>query len=392
MSGEDDLLGFGIEVHRDGDTLRGLENGQLRPDDEIRQGLVLGSRAGIVYPIWESIAIMLSNADADERMAEILDETRSCVPRRWRTVVDARLRALDEVGETEIGRWNRAEMRYYDAGASSAEARRSLLAEHASVPNWRVFLPRAGEILEPMGHEIDGRAVLEAGCGTCRTVRWLLRPREHRCRFVGLDISLDRLRVAKQMLPEADFVQGSGGALPFRDGRFGGVLLFGALHHLPDQAAAVADCARVLDGRGTLGIHEPVPKPKLIESWSRLRGALQRYEHSERDLEVEPAQLRAWLATHGFRIRAWRNLISPARTLVDAVVARWLPKLARSRFIAVAIDRIDQAFLRTVGRTSAQLGPHAVAVLARRGEPARDPGRRARLRGATGGPARSVEG
>jgi len=72
---------------------------------------------------------------------------------------------------------------------------------------------------------------------------------------VGIDVhphaSTVRARLAESGL-DASLVRGSGTSLPFADGSFDAVVIVSALEFMPDPAACLAECRRVLRARGRL--------------------------------------------------------------------------------------------------------------------------------------------
>ena len=97
--------------------------------------------------------------------------------------------------------------------------------------------------------EINMRSrVLDIGCGTgtlMEGVRGVCQ-----CRFTGIDLSGEMLRVAVDKVPSASFAQADAAALPFHDGTLDAVIGAYFIHHLPCdiQPAVVAECYRVISG------------------------------------------------------------------------------------------------------------------------------------------------
>ncbi len=71
---------------------------------------------------------------------------------------------------------------------------------------------------------------------------------------VGIDPSLEMLRVAERKCRGALFVQAVGEALPFRAGSFSNVTLSLVFRHLQDKMAFLEEAGRVLEKNGRLGI------------------------------------------------------------------------------------------------------------------------------------------
>jgi 2-polyprenyl-6-hydroxyphenyl methylase / 3-demethylubiquinone-9 3-methyltransferase len=122
--------------------------------------------------------------------------------------------------------------------------------------------PRVGFYLKELGH-LDGRLVLDAGCGGGLVARELAAAGAG---VVGVDRSLGSLGVARRAVgrrgpgnPEGvprsigSFhpAQGRLERLPFADGSFDAVVAADVLEHLPDLPAAVQEVTRVLAPGGS---------------------------------------------------------------------------------------------------------------------------------------------
>ncbi|MFN8545631.1 MAG: methyltransferase domain-containing protein [Candidatus Binatia bacterium] len=95
------------------------------------------------------------------------------------------------------------------------------------------------------------RRLLDLGCGTgLLAIR--LRREMPGTALVGCDYSIGMLRQARARLPDAPWVQGDAGRLPFRDGAFDAIVSTEAFHWFPDQAAALAECRRLVVPGGRL--------------------------------------------------------------------------------------------------------------------------------------------
>jgi len=71
---------------------------------------------------------------------------------------------------------------------------------------------------------------------------------------VGVDPSLEMLRIADQKCSSCFFVQGIGEALPFRNGSFSNVSLSLVFRHLEDKMAFLSEANRLLAENGRLGL------------------------------------------------------------------------------------------------------------------------------------------
>jgi SAM-dependent methyltransferase len=97
-------------------------------------------------------------------------------------------------------------------------------------------------------------SVLEVGCGEGIALQFLPA-----LNYVGVDLSLVRLRFASGRYPGDAFIQGDAVALPFKSGMFDLVFCNGTLHHLSAEQGfeMVKDMARVCRRGGAVVIMEP---------------------------------------------------------------------------------------------------------------------------------------
>lgn len=106
--------------------------------------------------------------------------------------------------------------------------------------------------------ELDGRDVLDVGCGEGALVRWI---RSRGARVVGAECGDEMRRRALAADPEhaLDYVDAGGQDLPFDDDSFDVVVYSYSLHHVPvdDMPAALDEARRVLRPSGTLYVVEP---------------------------------------------------------------------------------------------------------------------------------------
>lgn len=92
-----------------------------------------------------------------------------------------------------------------------------------------------------------GESLLEVGAGTGY---WL--GRLPYARKVGLEPSSAMLQVGRERVPEAEWVEGQGEALPFPEGSFDVVLLFTVLEFVEDVEKTLSEARRVLKPGGSL--------------------------------------------------------------------------------------------------------------------------------------------
>ena len=99
-----------------------------------------------------------------------------------------------------------------------------------------------------------GGAVLEVGCGTGMGLPYLaVRART----VVGGDYTMPLLEDARSHVPGALLVRMDAAHLPFLDATFDAVLMLEMIYYVADQAAAFAECRRVLKPGGKLLVCMP---------------------------------------------------------------------------------------------------------------------------------------
>jgi SAM-dependent methyltransferase len=116
-----------------------------------------------------------------------------------------------------------------------------------------------------------GDLVLDVGCGegrhTSEICLW-------DCHAVGVDLSLDDVKVAKYVLSykrwahEAiglgDFMAADAEHLPFEDATFDRIVCTEVLEHIPDDKAAIRELVRVLKPGGLMAVSVPNYLPEVL--------------------------------------------------------------------------------------------------------------------------------
>jgi len=127
----------------------------------------------------------------------------------------------------------------------------------------------AGELPQPLDEllELNGRDVLDIGCGAGRLARRLAAAGAS---VVGLDPSHAVLEQARHDLPAGAAVRyehGEAQSLALPNASFDIAIFFNSLHHVPvaKMDAALGEAARVLRRDGVLYVQEPVPAGSAFE-------------------------------------------------------------------------------------------------------------------------------
>ena len=103
--------------------------------------------------------------------------------------------------------------------------------------------------------KIEPMKILDYGCGTGRL--YPIIKRMFNSSYLGIDLSNDMLNVAKKKFKGIAVKQEDGEDLKLKNNSFDTVIVFGALHHLPNPKKGLAEINRVLAKKGTLLISEP---------------------------------------------------------------------------------------------------------------------------------------
>jgi ubiquinone/menaquinone biosynthesis C-methylase UbiE len=125
---------------------------------------------------------------------------------------------------------------------------------------WERFLGELAARLE------DDARVLDLGCGNGEKTGLLAE----RFDVVGVDISVEQLRRARQTVPQARFVEGDFTTLDFEDGSFDAVTAFYSIVHVPreEHPQLLARIARWLKPGGLLLIcMSKTGGPDRTEEW-----------------------------------------------------------------------------------------------------------------------------
>jgi SAM-dependent methyltransferase len=110
---------------------------------------------------------------------------------------------------------------------------------------------------------VAGRRVLDAGCGAGRTTAWLV---EQGADVVGIDVSPEQLRLARERLPSVSFLLADlAERLPFEDGAFDVVVSSLVMHYVRDWPPVLRELRRIADML-VLSTHHPASDIELSET------------------------------------------------------------------------------------------------------------------------------
>jgi len=103
-----------------------------------------------------------------------------------------------------------------------------------------------GALLRPHG-DLSGRRVLDLCCGQGNASDELVRAGAE---VIGLDFSAAMLEMARERVPDADFVEGDAMDMPFVSESFDGVVCGFGILHTPEPRRVLAEVRRVLRDGG----------------------------------------------------------------------------------------------------------------------------------------------
>jgi ubiquinone/menaquinone biosynthesis C-methylase UbiE len=162
--------------------------------------------------------------------------------------------------------------------------------------------------------------VLDVGCGngrhTAEVCRW-------DCRAVGVDVSVQELKVAKYFLDHmrsrretvghGDFMAADAEHLPFKDGVFDRIVCTEVLEHIPDDRAGIRELVRVLKPGGLMAVSVPNYLPEVLfwtiswGYWHSPGGHIRIYKPGEmaQMLSEGGLELYAQRLRHGIQTAYW---------------------------------------------------------------------------------------
>ena len=113
-------------------------------------------------------------------------------------------------------------------------------------PLWLHVYQENFKIIKKFCKGVEGKRVLEVGCGGGWLLEWL---EKERATVYGLDIASDFCKVAKLRSKlkglNYEVICGDGENIPFRNGTFDMVIFYAVLHHFPDFKAGLNEALRV---------------------------------------------------------------------------------------------------------------------------------------------------
>lgn len=365
----DGFIVFAYELKRGNQLLSNVDHDQIQDKDDVRTGFVIGNKSRSVYPITEYILSALSDEDTDyELYISLLNSALEYSPSKYKSTIRENIERLIQCNCEQSGDWNRDEMQYYDRVVETEVQRKAFCEKIKKEPLWHIYIERERYLLRDLFLPRCCN-VLEIGCGNTRTIDWLFPPRKYNYNYVGTDISLKRLMLAKMVIPEGDFVQCSALNLPFRDKTFAAVFSFGVLHHLENPLQGVKVCFSKLSEGGYFLMHEPIEKPKKLLPEGKLecvRKILQTYKHSEHDNDINLSSTLRLFKDKKCIVQRVNFNASVLRTVVSRIFALF-PKINKSKKAWKLLIAADRIFIKLFCFKPNRFGPGCVFVRIKKG-------------------------
>jgi ubiquinone/menaquinone biosynthesis C-methylase UbiE len=132
-----------------------------------------------------------------------------------------------------------------DFGGWISSARPYIAFQDAGDTNRTLLLDR---VMLRMCGEVEGKRVLDLGCGEGRFCR-MLEDRGARC--AGIDLIPEMASTARSRGP-GDYINAEAARVPFADASFDLAVSYVTLVDIADYRGAIAECARVLRAGGSL--------------------------------------------------------------------------------------------------------------------------------------------
>src|SRR4051794_17203341 len=168
----------------------------------------------------------------------------------------------------------------------------------------------------------DGDQLLDLACGTGNAAAVAAA---RGARVTGLDSSQRLLEVARERVPDGEFVHGDMGDLPFADAAFdAAVSVFGIIFARPAEPA-VAELARVVRPGGRAAITSWPPRGPVFEAIMLMRQAMARVRPSEGGQGAQwgdPEVLERLLSPYG-EVEISEPALPPAGQTPEGIWERW---------------------------------------------------------------------
>lgn len=140
-----------------------------------------------------------------------------------------------------------------------SESYKDDLEKEQDIDVFDMYIKANVNLVEKFRKEAPISLFLEAGCGTARTSLYFAKKNAN---VIGLDISIEALKLAKRIFKNectcGDFVCGDILHMPFKDGIFDAIFGGGSIEHFEDTHGGVREVFRVLSRNGVFLAEVPV--------------------------------------------------------------------------------------------------------------------------------------
>jgi SAM-dependent methyltransferase len=185
---------------------------------------------------------------------------------------------------------------YLDAGPEGWSAELEALHLESSLEHPIDVLTRATAVAALRGARLGARpSLVDVGCSSGHLLNDL-RAGWPRAVLAGVDAEAAGLPGAHAAVPDAALFHASATDLPFADGVADALVALNLLEHLPDDAAALAEFARVLRPGGRAVVVVPA-NPRLYDYYDEHLRHERRYEGRELEARARAAGLRPVAST-----------------------------------------------------------------------------------------------
>ena len=186
--------------------------------------------------------------------------------------------------------------------------------------------------------------MLDVGCGSGRHTTEICR---WDCRAVGVDVSVQDLKMAKFVLAHKRwghealgygyFIAADAARLPFKDGVFDRIVCTEVLEHIPDDRAGIRELVRVLKPGGLMAVSVPNYLPELLfwtiswGYWHSPGGHIRIYKPGEmaRMLSESGLELYAQRLRHAIQTVYWFSLCSFGIRNENFIISRYFQKFVQ---------------------------------------------------------------
>ncbi|UCD22154.1 MAG: class I SAM-dependent methyltransferase [Chloroflexota bacterium] len=201
-----------------------------------------------------------------------------------------------------------------------------------------------GPVLQLLLRFVRGsRHVLEVGCGTGY---WLQALRRQGCDVVGLDPSINMLRIARRKSRQPSFIKACAEAIPCRQTFFDRVFCVNSFHHFVDKRRFLTEAHRLLRPGGGIMIVGLDPHTGLDRWWI--------YDYFRQVIEMNKrrypsaGQMRNLMAAYGFvSISTAEALHMPLQISArSALETGRLAKTTTSQLSLLTDDEYDEGMRR----------------------------------------------